>query len=72
MQYLTREQSIELDKASEKESGICGEVLMRNAGSKIKQIALTMVNDKINPKIFIICGKGNNGGDGFAAAVELY
>ena len=40
MQYLTREQSIELDKASEKESGICGEVLMRNAGSKIKQIAL--------------------------------
>lgn len=72
MQYLTREQSIELDKASEKESRICGEVLMRNAGSKIKQIALTMVNDKINPKIFIICGKGNNGGDGFAAAVELY
>tara|TARA_S200000501_G_scaffold371591_1_gene414969 strand:- start:8545 stop:10077 length:1533 start_codon:yes stop_codon:yes gene_type:complete len=72
MQHLTREQSIELEKASEKESGITGEILMRNAGREIKQVALTMVRENSNPKIFIICGKGNNGGDGFAAAIELF
>ena len=31
-----------------------------------------MVGEIHEPRILIICGKGNNGGDGFAAAAELF
>ncbi len=45
---------------------------MGNAGKAIANQALLMIEDIIQPTVFIICGKGNNGGDGFATAIELF
>ena len=71
MRLLTPDQARELDQISMDDLGISGTMLMGNAGSKISDVALEMVADFHNPFILIICGKGNNGGDGYAAALEL-
>ncbi|MGM0417810.1 MAG: NAD(P)H-hydrate dehydratase [Thermodesulfobacteriota bacterium] len=61
----------EIDKNTIKSFGIPGEVLMENAGRTASGI-LTKETDLKNKKIVILCGPGNNGGDGFVAARYLY
>lgn len=45
--------------------------LMENAGSAFADAALSFVDGKANPRAFVLCGKGNNGGDGLVAARHL-
>ena len=71
MQFLTSRQSRELDKISASKFGISGKILMGNAGNQIANTVLKFYPDTEKYKILIICGKGNNGGDGFAAALSL-
>jgi len=68
---LTKEQARQLDYYSMKVMGIPGIQLMGNAGNKVANSARKLVSNLHNPSIFIICGKGNNGGDGFATALKL-
>tara|TARA_B100000686_G_scaffold355344_1_gene473055 strand:+ start:10045 stop:11577 length:1533 start_codon:yes stop_codon:yes gene_type:complete len=72
MRLLTREQARELDNLTMVEMGIEGKSLMGNAGKEVSTIVKNMIVDIDRYKIFIICGKGNNGGDGFSAAAELF
>ena len=72
MRLLTSRQARELDHISMVDMGILGQSLMGNAGKCISNRARTLISDIKNPLILILCGKGNNGGDGFAAASELY
>ena len=72
MRLLTREQARELDSLTMDELEISGQILMGNAGKQVASTAKTMVGEIHEPRILIICGKGNNGGDGFAAAAELF
>lgn len=51
-------------------SGVSGVTLMQRAGKSILDVLLTKFNLN-NRLIYIFCGKGNNGGDGYALAVEL-
>ncbi len=61
MRYLTATQMRETDRRCIEDIGIPGVVLMNNAG--------TAVFREIDRKpVGIICGKGNNGGDGFVVA----
>ena len=53
------------------EYGISGELLMGNAGEKIAEFIRSELMDIHDPHIGIVCGKGNNGGDGFAVAAVL-
>ena len=71
MQLLTSRQSRELDKISASEFGILGKTLMGNAGKQIAKTVLKFYPDVEKNKIIIVCGRGNNGGDGFAAALSL-
>jgi len=65
--YSTR-QIRKVDEHAIKKLGIPGIVLMENASREIFQITLAEIDNlKIN-KVGFVCGKGNNGGDGFAAA----
>ena len=72
MRLLTSMQARELDHISMVDMGISGQSLMGNAGKCISNRARTLMSDIKNPLILILCGKGNNGGDGFASAYELY
>ncbi|KQT08556.1 NAD(P)H-hydrate epimerase [Methylobacterium sp. Leaf399] len=49
--------------------GITGFTLMRHAGGAIADRARALVPD--DHPILVLCGPGNNGGDGFVAAQEL-
>jgi NAD(P)H-hydrate epimerase len=65
---LTREQSKKIDKITIDRYGIPGIVLMENAGRFITDVLLKY---KPHGKIFVVCGEGNNGGDGFVVARYL-
>jgi len=72
MRLLTSEQAHFLDKVTTDEFKIQTSVLMTNAGQAIAVQAKEMITEFSNPKILIFCGKGNNGGDGYAAASILH
>lgn len=73
--HLTRAQSRELDRLAIEELGIPGVVLMENAGIGASDIVAGMVQSRVCSgdigQVTIICGGGNNGGDGYVMARHL-
>ena len=70
MKILTAEQMRELDRRTT-ELGIPGIVLMENAGHRVVELLQEKFAPLSNHRIVILCGKGNNGGDGFVVARHL-
>jgi ADP-dependent NAD(P)H-hydrate dehydratase / NAD(P)H-hydrate epimerase len=68
MKILTAAQMREVDRLSTERHGIPSAQLMENAGSRFVEIFLSCVPDIEKQRTAIICGKGNNGGDGFVIA----
>lgn len=69
MKVATREIIREIDRVSVEEYGIAANVLMENAGRAVCSAALRRFPEA--RKIAVVCGSGNNGGDGFVAARHL-
>ncbi|QNN21281.1 NAD(P)H-hydrate epimerase [Planctomycetales bacterium ZRK34] len=72
---FTREQIRAVDAEAISEYGIPGIVLMENASRGLALQALRMLgwpHAKPDARVLIICGGGNNGGDGLAAARHLH
>ena len=69
---LTRGEMRELDRKAIEEYKIPGIVLMENAGRNVAEGILKMLDDPQQAKVAILCGKGNNGGDGFVIARHLH
>jgi NAD(P)H-hydrate epimerase len=69
MVRLTREQVRRIDKLSVEQYHIPGVVLMENAAIAAANEAVLMAN--AGP-VMILCGGGNNGGDGLAVARHLH
>ncbi len=67
-EYLTRTQSRMLDQIAIDEFGIPGIVLMENAARGVVDVLLQQGDVS---SVLILCGTGNNGGDGFAIARHL-
>jgi NAD(P)H-hydrate epimerase len=65
--YSTK-QIRQIDEYAINKLGIPGVVLMENASREIFQKISELVEYSGFPRIGFVCGKGNNGGDGFAAA----
>jgi NAD(P)H-hydrate epimerase len=65
---LTRQQSREVDRIAINEYGMSGLVLMENAGRGCVDL---LERRGIAGPVAILCGKGNNGGDGFVIARHL-
>src|SRR4029079_1798452 len=65
---LTREQVRSIDQKAVDHYGMNSLVLMENAG---RGCADTLCELGIVGKVVIVCGKGNNGGDGFVIARHL-
>lgn len=68
MTSLTRSQARELDRHAIEEFGIPGILLMENAGRSVVEVMLRL---NITGPVHILCGKGNNGGDGYVIARHL-
>ncbi|HHT9114747.1 MAG TPA: NAD(P)H-hydrate epimerase [Candidatus Wunengus sp. YC65] len=69
---LTREEMRELDRKAIEECKIPGIILMENAGRNVAEEVLQMIDNQSKAKVAILCGKGNNGGDGFVVARHLH
>jgi NAD(P)H-hydrate epimerase len=67
--HMTRRQVRELDRRAIEEYGVPGIVLMENAGRGCAEL-LKELNPHRSPTA-ILCGPGNNGGDGFVIARHL-
>ncbi|MGH2751511.1 MAG: NAD(P)H-hydrate dehydratase [Actinomycetota bacterium] len=53
-------------------SGISGFTLMDRAGRAVARAAIGLAGRRYGARVAVVCGKGNNGGDGFAAARVLH
>ncbi len=71
MNILTSAQMRALDRDTIEETGIPGIILMENAGIQLYNFLEREFEDLDEQKITIICGKGNNGGDGMVLARQL-
>lgn len=74
---FTRDSIRQLDRIAIAQYWIPGILLMENASRSIADHALAMLEqfDKTTPtprRVLVICGGGNNGGDGFGAARHLH
>lgn len=68
--YLTSEQEREADKNAIS-FGLSSEMLMKRAGRALADEVQAAAQALGAEKILVVCGTGNNGGDGYVAAREL-
>lgn len=61
----------EIDQMSIDKFGVSGSILMENAGMRFVEAIDARVEELETRSILILCGKGNNGGDGFVVARQL-
>src|SRR5437899_2301267 len=71
MRVLNAAQMREADKRTIEEIGIPSLVLMENAGRQAVAAMEAMYSDLLERQIGVLCGRGNNGGDGFVIARTL-
>lgn len=71
MKILTAAEMREVDRLTI-ERGIPGLILMENAGSRVVDFLRETFAPLSGQRVVVICGKGNNGGDGFVVARQLF
>jgi NAD(P)H-hydrate epimerase len=71
VKILTSAEMREVDAATI-ERGIPGIILMENAGSRVVEYLRDALGPLSQHRIVVLCGKGNNGGDGFVVARQLW
>lgn len=69
MKIVTAAEMREIDRVTSERFGIPSLTLMENAGSAVASLILSEYPKA--ERVGVICGKGNNGGDGFVAARKL-
>lgn len=68
MKVFTPEEMRALDERTIEKLGIPGAVLMENAGRGVVKAVSQELSPVLNDGITVVCGPGNNGGDGLVAA----
>jgi len=71
MKKASTEQLQELDRIAIEDFKIKSLTLMENAGRSVAKITIETLKEIQKAKVNVICGKGNNGGDGFVCARYL-
>ena len=69
MKILTADEMRAVDRVTTEKFGVASMELMRNAGAAVARFVLREFPEF--RRIAVLCGKGNNGGDGFVAARRL-
>ena len=70
MRVLNSAQMREADRRTTEDVGIPSLVLMENAGRQVVA-ALEAMHGELLDQVAVVCGRGNNGGDGFVVARTL-
>jgi NAD(P)H-hydrate epimerase len=70
MKIVTAAEMREVDRATSQRFGVPSLTLMENAGTAVAEFVVSRYPPA--ERIGVICGKGNNGGDGFVAARKLH
>src|SRR5436189_6134218 len=71
MRVLNTQQMREADRQTIDDVGIPSIVLMENAGRQAVAAMEAAFDDLSASKVGVLCGRGNNGGDGFVVARTL-
>lgn len=71
MKVLTAAQMRDVDRRTT-ERGVPGIVLMENAGARVVEFLERRCAPLAAQRVVVLCGKGNNGGDGMVVARQLY
>src|SRR5574341_1052000 len=71
IKVVTATEMQELDRRASAEYGIPSLLLMENAGTETVREMLAAFPDLPRMRVAIVCGRGNNGGDGFVVARHL-
>ncbi len=71
MKVLTAAQMREVDRRTS-ELGVPGAILMENAGQRVVEFLERQYAPLAEQRIVVLCGKGNNGGDGLVVARQLH
>jgi ADP-dependent NAD(P)H-hydrate dehydratase / NAD(P)H-hydrate epimerase len=71
MKALTAAEMREVDRLTSERYGIPSLQLMENAGEKAANAVWRVVAGRERVRVCVLCGKGNNGGDGFVVARHL-
>jgi hydroxyethylthiazole kinase-like uncharacterized protein yjeF len=69
MKIVSTTEMREIDRATSERFGVSSKTLMENAGAAVARFVLSDYPQA--ERVAVICGKGNNGGDGFVAARKL-
>jgi NAD(P)H-hydrate epimerase len=69
MTTLTRAEVREIDRRATEEFGVPSIVLMENAGRGAADVLMRLNAER--KSVIVLCGKGNNGGDGYVIARHL-
>ncbi len=72
MKILTAAQMREIDRITIEELGLPSLTLMENAGARFVEALEARFAPLGKQRITLLCGKGNNGGDGFVIARQLW
>jgi len=71
MKILTAAEMREVDRLTTERYGVPSLTLMENAGKSVADFIAARFPDFKRRPVIVLCGKGNNGGDGFVAARHL-
>jgi NAD(P)H-hydrate epimerase len=71
MRILNAAQMREADRFTIEDIGIPSLVLMENAGRQVVAALETVYESRLSGRVAVLCGRGNNGGDGFVVARTL-
>src|SRR5689334_4868131 len=71
MKALTASEMREVDRLTTERLGISGAQLMENAGRNAADAVRRVIADHPKARVSVLCGKGNNGGDGLVVARYL-
>src|SRR3984885_5222342 len=71
MKIATAAQMREMDQQTTERYHVPGLILMENAALRVVEVFVERFRPLKGKQISIVCGKGNNGGDGLAIARQL-
>src|SRR5258707_5259152 len=71
MRILNAAQMREADRFTIEEIGIPSLVLMEDVGRQVVAAMEAAYESRLNGRVAVLCGRGNNGGDGFVVARTL-